>query len=181
MARQTGIGAANAILGVVALNVGAIAGSFVVGRLADRASATTVISAAFALGAIAIAAIGWSGGSGAILLVTAFVAGGLSIGAQMTTVALCAGFYETSLRATGVGWSMGVGRVGALAGPVLGGVLISVGISNHSLFLLTALASVGSAVAIFALGRVLTRRDPANGGQQPGPAARKTPPTPGPV
>jgi AAHS family 4-hydroxybenzoate transporter-like MFS transporter len=161
VARQTGIGAAKAILGVVALNIGAIIGSFLVGRLADRMNATVVIGASFALGALAIAAIGLSGSSAAILLVTAFTAGGLSIGAQMTTVALCADFYETSLRATGVGWSMGVGRVGAITGPVLGGVLIAAGINAPSLFLLTGLASLGAAVAVLALGRVLPRRAPA--------------------
>ena len=75
----------------------------------------------------------------------------------MTTVALCAGFYEVSLRATGVGWSMAVGRVGAIAGPVLGGVLIGTGVSDHSLFLLTGLASLGAAVAVLGLGRVLSR------------------------
>ncbi|MFB6549303.1 MULTISPECIES: MFS transporter [unclassified Streptomyces] len=153
VARDTGIGSSGAALAVAALNLGAIVGQLVIGRLADRSSPTRVTGTAFALGAVAIAAIGLSGQSGAALLVTAFVAGFLSIGAQMCTVALCAIFYETSLRATGVGWAMGIGRIGGIVGPVLGGVAVAAGASVPTLFLLTGAASLCAGAAAFAMAR----------------------------
>jgi MFS transporter, AAHS family, 4-hydroxybenzoate transporter len=159
VARQTGVGAASAILGVAALNLGGVLGCLTLGRLADRSRRPTrVLAVAYALGGLAIAAIGQSGGSGGTLLLACFVAGLLSIGAQLCTVALIAGFYETALRATGVGWSVGIGRAGGIVGPVLGGLLVAAGMGAPSLFLLTGLASVGAAVAMFALSRVRAAR-----------------------
>jgi AAHS family 4-hydroxybenzoate transporter-like MFS transporter len=163
VARQTGVGAASAILGVAALNLGGILGCVTLGRLADRSPRPTlVLAVAYALGGLAIAGIGRSGGSGATLLLACFVAGALSIGAQLCTVALIAGFYDTALRATGVGSSVGVGRIGGIVGPVLGGLLVGAGMGAPGLFLLTGLASLGAAATLFALGRVrATRRAPA--------------------
>jgi len=152
VARTSGIGASAAILGVVALNLGAILGQLVIGRLADRRQRPTVVTGtAFALGAVAIATIGFTGSSAIGLLATAFVAGFLAIGAQLCTVALSSIFYETSLRGTGVGWAAGVGRIGGIVGPVLGGVILAVGASAPSLFGITAVAAVLAAVAAFAM------------------------------
>ncbi|MFE6718265.1 MFS transporter [Streptomyces albidoflavus] len=167
VARDTGIGASGAVLAVAALNLGSIAGQLVIGRLADRHSPTAVTGAAFALGAVAIAGIGLAGESSTTLLVTAFVAGFLSIGAQMCTVALCAIFYETSLRATGVGWAMGIGRIGGIVGPVLGGVAVAAGTSVPQLFLLTGAASLCAGAAAFAMSRTAVRQRTGTGRQSP--------------
>jgi AAHS family 4-hydroxybenzoate transporter-like MFS transporter len=94
-----------------------------------------------------------------VLLAVTFLAGVLSIGAQMCTIVLCASFYETSLRATGVGWAIGIGRIGSIVGPVLGGVLIAAGTAAVSLFILVGTMSIGSSVAIVALG-LRTARQP---------------------
>ncbi len=160
LARQSGIDAASAIFGVVALNLGAVLGCLVIGRLADRSRPTVVIGSAFALGAVAVAAIGHAGGSAGTLMVAAFLAGALSVGAQMCTVALCAGFYETSVRATGIGWAVGIGRIGGIAGPLLGGLLVTLGAGPPELFLVTGATSLGAALAVFALARFLTRNKP---------------------
>lgn len=98
---------------------------------------------------------------------TAFVAGFLSIGAQMCTVALCAIFYETSLRATGVGWAMGIGRIGGIVGPVLGGVAVAAGTSVPQLFLLTGAASLWAGAAAFAMSRTAVRQRTGTGRQSP--------------
>jgi AAHS family 4-hydroxybenzoate transporter-like MFS transporter len=143
LARRAGIPATSATLGLVAMNVGAIAGCLAVGQVADRTRSAGAVAAAFALGALAIAGIGQSGRSGGLLLVAGLLAGVLSIGEQMCTVGLCARFYETALRATGVGWTSGIGRIGAIIRPALGGVFIAAGISTSILFLVTAIPSLG--------------------------------------
>ena len=94
----------------------------------------------------------------AALLAVTFLAGVFSIGAQMCTIALCASFYETSLRVTGVGWAIGIGRIGSIVGPVLGGMLIAAGTPSVSLFILVGAMSIGSAIAIVALGLHIARR-----------------------
>jgi AAHS family 4-hydroxybenzoate transporter-like MFS transporter len=159
IARQSGIGMTAAVLAVAALNLGAIVGCLAIGRLCDvYGRATIIIGGAFGLGAVAIALIGISKQSVAVLLAVTFLAGVFSIGAQMCTVALCASFYETSLRATGVGWAIGIGRIGSIIGPVLGGVLIAAGMAAVSLFILVGAMSIGSAIAMLALGLFTARR-----------------------
>jgi MFS transporter, AAHS family, 4-hydroxybenzoate transporter len=153
IARQNGIGMTAAVLAVAALNLGAIVGCLAIGRLCDRyGQPTVVIGCAFGLGALAITSIGVCEHWAAALLAATFLAGVCSIGAQMCTIALCASFYETSLRVTGVGWAIGIGRIGSIVGPVLGGVLIAAGMTAVPLFILVGAMSIGSAIAIVALG-----------------------------
>lgn len=152
LARQGGIDIRTAVLAVSALNLGAIAGCLLIGRLVDRFGASRPIAAGFVCGALAIALIGLLDGGGS-LLGLAFLAGLFSIGAQMCTVTLCASFYETGLRATGVGWALGVGRIGAVIGPVLGGLLLATGVPVAGLFVLVGLMSAIAAAAMLAMGR----------------------------
>jgi AAHS family 4-hydroxybenzoate transporter-like MFS transporter len=161
VAHRNGLDTATAVVAVAMLNLGSIVGSLVIARLADGSDRGSTIGWAYAIGAIGIALIGYTGGSGAWLCALTFVAGVCSIGAQLCTVALCSGFYDTSVRATGIGWSMGVGRIGAIAGPVLGGLLLGAGISSPVLFCIAGAASVGAAIAGFALKRFVLDRHPS--------------------
>ena len=161
VAHRNGLDTATAVVAVAMLNLGSIVGSLVIARLADWSDRGSTIGWAYAIGAIAIALIGYAGGSGAWLCSLTFVAGVCSIGAQMCTVALCSAFYDTPVRATGIGWSMGVGRIGAIAGPVLGGLLLGAGISSPVLFFIAGAASLGAAIAVFALKRFVLDRHPS--------------------
>jgi AAHS family 4-hydroxybenzoate transporter-like MFS transporter len=156
VARRGGFGMTSAVLAVAALNLGAIVGCLLIGRLADRHGPTLPVSGAYGLGAGAIALIG-TAQSDVMFLATAFAAGFLSIGAQMCMVALCATFYGTPLRATGVGWSLGIGRVGAIFGPSIGGMLISAGMVTSTLFLIAGGVSMGAGAAVLAVGWLVLR------------------------
>jgi AAHS family 4-hydroxybenzoate transporter-like MFS transporter len=163
IARSAGYDMTTAVLGVAALNLGAIAGCLIIGRLADRyGRLTRLLGAAFVLGAVAIGLIGASGRSSLWLLAAAFLSGVCSLGAQMCTVVYCANFYDTALRSTGVGWAIGIGRIGSIVGPAMGGILIAAGVTAGTLFVLIGAMSVGSGVAVLALGRCAAgRRAPA--------------------
>lgn len=158
--RAAGAGPAGASLAVATLNVGAIAGCLVLGRIADRHRPVVVVGVGFLLGAVAIAGLAWAGGSSGALFVVTSVTGFFAIGSQMCLAAVCAGFYETSSRATGVGAAMGAGRVGGILGPVLGGVLLGAGYSSSTIFLITAVAAVLAAVTIVLAGRTAPRPSP---------------------
>lgn len=155
--RSSELGIENAILAVAMLNFGALIGCLTLGWLADRLGQAMIIAWAFAFGAVAIALIGHMSGSRASLFTTTFLAGFFSIGAQMCTVALCAGFYETFLRTTGIGWSMAVGRIGAIAGPLVGGILIAGGSSPRFLFIIAGITSFFAALTVSAIGRLVGR------------------------
>ncbi|MDB5456242.1 MAG: 4-hydroxybenzoate transporter [Caulobacter sp.] len=158
LTRQAGVGIQSAVLGVAALNLGAILGCLVIGRLVDRYGAALPIGVAYILGAVAIGLIGLNAHSAPLMLTLCFIAGGFSVGAQMCVVALCATFYKTSLRATGVGWLMGAGRIGAILGPILGGVLIARGMTATNLFLVAGGVSLLTAVGVFAMGWFVLRK-----------------------
>ncbi|MDB5453369.1 MAG: hypothetical protein JWO33_1947 [Caulobacteraceae bacterium] len=160
LARQAGMGMQHAVLAVAALNLGAIVGCLFIGRLADRRGPALPIGWAYALGAAAIACIGLSAHSAGLMLAVTFVAGALSIGAQMCVVALGATFYHTSLRATGVGWLMGTGRIGAILGPILGGLLIAGGVTTPNLFLVAGAVSFVAALGVFSMGWFVLRKAP---------------------
>ncbi len=157
IARRTGIGISDAVLAVAILNWGSIVGSLVLGRLIGRFRPAMVISLGFACGAVAIAAIGPFGSSVQVLMPLAFFAGFLTLGSQVCTIALCAGYYATELRATGVGWSIGVSRIGAVIGPVLGGILLGGGAPASLLFLFVGTASFCAAMAVLAMGLLVLR------------------------
>ena len=152
LSHQAGAGARYAVLGVAALNLGAIAGCLTIGRLINRRGPILPISLAYTIGGGVIALIGISGSSGALLLGTCFLAGAFSIGAQMCIVGLAATFYETSVRATGVGWLIGTGRIGAILGPIFGGLLISYAVPAPNLFLIAGGVSFSAAVGVSLLG-----------------------------
>ena len=157
IARRAGLGIEAAVTAVAMLNLGAVVGCLLIGRLADRLSPAVVIGGGYVLGAVAIVLIGHAGHSSVLLCAVAFVAGGLSLGAQMCTVALCASFYETFLRATGVGWGMGIGRGGAIFGPVLGGLLLASGVDASTLFAVAGCTSLLSGFAVLAMGAFVPR------------------------
>ena len=157
LAHQAGAGGRYAMLGVAALNLGSIAGCLSLGRLIVRHGPIAPIGLAYAVGAGVIALIGLSGSSGALLLVTCFLGGAFSIGAQMCIVGLGATFYETTVRATGVGWLMGTGRLGAIFGPILGGLLIANAVPAPSLFQIAGGLSLAAAAGVCLLGLLCYR------------------------
>lgn len=161
IARQSGIELTSAVWAVVAINLGAIVGCLFLSRLSDRLGRVPfIIAAGFGLGAIAVAGLGYATQSGVWLISFSFLAGVLSIGAQMCAVVYCASFYGTSLRATGVGWAVGVGRIGSIVGPVLGGILVSANVSLRSLFVLIGIMSLAAGVSMLTLGQISRGREP---------------------
>ena len=155
----SGLAIGKAVLSVSMLNLGAVTGCIVLGRLSDRFSPPRVIGYAYLAGAVAIASIGFVAWSPTLLYVVSFLAGALSIGAQMCTIALCAVYYDTFLRATGIGWAIGIGRIGAIVGPVIGGMLLGQGVTANILFLVAGTTSIGAAIAVLLLGRVVRGSD----------------------
>jgi MFS transporter, AAHS family, 4-hydroxybenzoate transporter len=154
---SSGVNLRSSVLAVAALNIGGIVGCYFIGKLSNRHGATRPIALGYGLGGFAIALIGYVGHSGPGLLAVAFVAGALTVGAQMCAIGLAASFYDTALRATGVGWSLGSGRVGAVVGPALGGALIGAGLSARTLFDVAGVVSLGAAISAFSLSHAIKR------------------------
>ena len=157
IATQSGLDARIAILGAVMLNLGSIVGSIVLGRFVRRRPAATIV-VGYAVGAIAVIAIGQAAHSAPGLLITCFLAGFFAIGAQLCTVGLSAAFYTDALRATGVGSAVGVARLGAIAGPVAGGALIAAGVATPLIFVIIGIVSLVAALSMLVMGLTVLRK-----------------------
>ena len=114
-----------AILGPVALNLGGIVGTILLGLLFTRLGASPLIAGALAFTALALVLLGQTIGVDKFALMSAFATGLFLLGSVNSTNTLMAAFYPTKIRATGVGWALGVGRIGGAVGPAGGGILLS--------------------------------------------------------
>ncbi len=155
-----GVGAAAIIAGFV--NLGSVFGTAAGGRLVDRFGVLPTVPILFALGGLAIAALGRSGGAFWIAGSMA-AASGLFVGAgSAALLALAVREYPAAIRGTGVGWAMGVGRLGQVTGPITIGWLLGLGVSVSGLFLLTAVPAACALVAVTFFG-LLAKRERHDG------------------
>jgi len=157
--QQAGMPIERAIIATVVLNVGGIVGGLSLGRLVDRRRPFGILTIAYAVAAVLVAAIGAVGtGAVAMLMLTIFAAGFFVIGSQYCMNALAANFYPTTLRSTGIGWALGIGRIGSIVGPVVGGLMLSLGWDISELFTVAAAPAAVAALAVFLIGWHLGRK-----------------------
>lgn len=105
-----------------ALHVGGTIGTFGLAWLIAKKGFTSMLTATFAVAAVAIALIGSEFVLATVPLLTLviFVGGWSVIGGQPGLNAFAATYYPTYMRSTGIGWGLGIGRVGAILGPYVG-------------------------------------------------------------
>lgn len=128
-------------------------GTFGLAWLIARKGFTPMLTATFALAAVAVALIGNASviAAPALVTVVVFLAGWSVIGGQPGVNALGTTYYPTYMRSTGVGWGLGIGRIGAIVGPYIGGRLLDLDWSTQQLFIVFALPAVVSTLAMGAL------------------------------
>ncbi|WP_369134715.1 MFS transporter [Modestobacter sp. I12A-02662] len=149
------LGAALAFL--LVLNLGAIAGLLVAGRVAERIGSRTAGIAWFAAGAVFLALLSVRLPLAGIYLMT-FLTGCFVFSAQVLVYAFTSSNHPPHVRATALGWAAGVGRVGAITGPVVGGTLLAAGLAFPWGFYVFA---VVGALGALALAVTQVRRDRA--------------------
>ncbi|TYB69175.1 aromatic acid/H+ symport family MFS transporter [Nonomuraea sp. PA05] len=133
---------------LIILNVGAVAGTLVLGRLADRWGTKRVLIPMFVVSAVALSLLGFADGF-AILAVLVFVAGACTTGSQNIAYSFVSQYYRPSMRATGIGLASAVGRVGAIVGPTYGGILLSLSLPAELNFVSFAVPGVIAALAFW--------------------------------
>jgi AAHS family 4-hydroxybenzoate transporter-like MFS transporter len=166
--QQAGLPIERAIIATVVLNAGGIIGGLSLGRVVDSRQPFGILTAAYALAAVLVAAIGALGaGAVPMMLLTIFAAGFFVIGSQYCMNALAANFYPTTLRSTGIGWALGIGRIGSIIGPVVGGMVLSLGWSAGQLFVAAAAPAAVASLAVFLIGWQFGRRYRSTSEPQP--------------
>ena len=153
--RLAGYQLTQALYQLLALNVGAVIGLLIGGRVADRigvrpATITWFVTAAVFLALLAVRL------PGATVYVAILLAGIFVFSSQVLVYAWVGRIYPAAMRATALGSASGVGRLGAITGPALTGALVAGGLAYPWGFFAFALVAALGAVAVATVTR--TRR-----------------------
>jgi MFS family permease len=144
------LGAALALL--LVLNVGAVVGMLIAGRVADRigvrpATITWFVAAMVFLALLSVKL------PGAGVYLSVLLAGIFVFSAQVLVYAYIAQRYPTWARGTALGSASGVGRLGAITGPLVGGALLTAGIAYPWGFYIFAAVAAAGAIAVTVVSR----------------------------
>ena len=133
---------------LLALNLGAVTGLLVAGRIADTRGNKPTALVWFALAAVFLAGLSIKLESTPAVYVAVFLAGVFVFSAQVLVYAFVGHLYPPDVRGTALGMSAGVGRVGAIVGPFLGGALVAAGLAYPWGFYIFAIAAVLAVLAL---------------------------------
>lgn len=150
----------SALTFALALNLGAVAGSFITAWGGVRfGSVPTSVVAALVAG-IALLALLLNPPVAVVYLI--FVLAGVGThGTQALIIAAVASYYPDHLRGTALGWALGVGRIGAVAAPQIGGWLLAAGFGANSNFLLFGVSALASSLLLTIIWKSFSPRHEA--------------------
>jgi MFS transporter, AAHS family, benzoate transport protein len=142
----------SALTFALALNLGAVAGSFITAWAGVRfGTLPTSVVAALVAG---LALLTLLTDPPVALTYLIFVLAGVGThGTQCLIIAAVASHYPDRLRGTALGWTLGVGRVGAVAAPQLGGWLLAAGLGADSNFVLFGGSALASSLLLVLIAR----------------------------
>jgi AAHS family benzoate transporter-like MFS transporter len=144
------LGAALALL--LVLNVGAVVGMLIAGRVADRIGVRPATIAWFAAAMVFLALLSIKL-PGATVYLGVLLAGIFVFSAQVLVYAFISQRYPTWARGTALGSASGIGRLGAITGPLVGGALLTAGIAYPwGFYIFAAVAGLG-AIAVSVVSR----------------------------
>jgi AAHS family benzoate transporter-like MFS transporter len=146
----------NPLTFLLALNVGAVAGSVVTAYAATRIGPIPSAIGSALAAAAGLAFLVTFPGSAAAVYGALILAGVGTHGTQCLIIAAVASHYPAKLRGTALGFSLGAGRIGAVAAPQVAGVLLATGFGVASNFLLFA-GAAGVAAALLLVIHVSMR------------------------
>ncbi|MGP3951540.1 MFS transporter [Streptomyces sp. 7N604] len=145
---------------LLTLNVGAVIGLLLAGRISDTRGNKQTVVMWFGIAAAMLALLSIKMESSLLVYGAVLAAGIFVFSAQVLVYAFVSHLYPARIRGTALGMSAGVGRVGAIVGPFLGGTLLTAGLAYPWGFYAFAGAAV---VALLALLTVPAHPDEATG------------------
>ena len=135
---------------MLALQIGAAAGTLFLGWVMDRLPAWALSALIYVGILVSLTALGLASHLPG-MLAAGFIAGFFATGGQCVLYALAPHFYRPSIRATGVGSAVAIGRLGAMSGPLVAGKMLALGTGTAGVMLASAPGIVIAAVAFFYL------------------------------
>jgi AAHS family benzoate transporter-like MFS transporter len=131
---------------LIILNLGAIIGTVIIGKLSDKWGTKKMLIPMYILGAICLTLLGFKTNMFVLSLLVG-ITGACTIGAQNIANSFVSQYHPPFIRSTALGVASGIGRIGAMVGPTMGGVLISLNLPIQMNFISFAIPGVIAAVA----------------------------------
>jgi len=113
-----------AMRGTGIIQIGGVAGGFILSWFVDRGKTVISTISAYAITGIAFGLFGFLPSSGFSWWILLFIVGSGISGGQFVLNALAAGYYPPMIRSTGVGWAYSIGRIGAVLSGYAGGKIL---------------------------------------------------------
>jgi MFS transporter, AAHS family, 3-hydroxyphenylpropionic acid transporter len=145
---------------VILLNLGAVVGSLILGRLADKVRSALVLIVTY--GGMLVAILGLSVATDCALQGAVFLAGFFVIGGQLILYAIAPTVYPLPLRGTGVGAAIAVGRAGSVVGPLAAGFVLAAGWGAGAVAAIALPGLLAALLAVLAIAKqpALSRAQP---------------------
>ncbi|WP_043433448.1 MFS transporter [Paenarthrobacter nicotinovorans] len=134
---------------LLVLNVGAVAGLFLAGFLADKHGTKKIVLVWFGLSAVLLAILSVKIQNEFLLNTAVFVTGVFVFSSQVLVYAWVSQLFPARLRGTALGFAAGVGRLGAIVGPAVTGTLVAANIAYPAGFYVFAAAGLLAVAALF--------------------------------
>lgn len=153
---------------LVVLNVGAVVGLLLAGRVADGRGDKPTVQWWFGLSALFLALLSVRIDSTVLVHLAVAAAGIFVFSSQVLVYAFMSRLYPDAVRGTALGLAAGIGRIGAIVGPFLGGALVTAGVAYPWGFFAFAVAAVAGGLAVSLVPRSVAGSDP--GREEPEPS-----------
>ena len=157
LASAAGLSAENSIYAGAFYNLGAFAGTAMMGLLTLRIRPGVLVPVLLVCAAIAMLIFGNATMSLAGALTMAFIIGLTLQGGYNGMWPIAAASYPQASRATGIGWAMGIGRGGAVVGPIIAGYLIAAQVSLPMILAIYCVPLLLCALCALLIGRSIAR------------------------
>ncbi|NLP64253.1 MFS transporter [Paraburkholderia sacchari] len=148
--RKQGYDLGSSLAFLVVFSLTSACGGVVLGKIADRFGARATVALAYAIGALAIAAL-MTRNALVVSYALVALAGIGSISASLILTGHLTHFYPSHARGAATGWALSFARFGAMCGPLLGGYIASVGANWSWNFVAFAVTGLVAALAVAAL------------------------------
>ncbi len=145
---------------LLVLNLGAVAGLFLAGFLADKHGTKKIVLLWFGLSAVLLAILSVKIPNEFLLNAAVFVTGIFVFSSQVLVYAWVSQLFPPRLRGTALGFAAGVGRLGAIVGPAVTGTLVAANIAYPAGFYVFAIAGLLAVAALVLVPREVKTADP---------------------
>ncbi|SEJ83346.1 Predicted arabinose efflux permease, MFS family [Arthrobacter sp. yr096] len=145
---------------LLVLNLGAVAGLFLAGILADKHGTKKIVLLWFGLSAVFLAILSVKIQNEFLLNAAVFVTGVFVFSSQVLVYAWVSQLFPARLRGTALGFAAGVGRIGAIVGPAVTGTLVAANIAYPAGFYVFAAAGVLAVAALFMVPHEVKTSEP---------------------